>query len=201
MGLAQNRLSALPAGLLVGILLFLPAAFSASGGQRTDEVYLAAILEDRLQRHLDTIVGTEKTMVQVEITLARPMEVNEIRWAGILRQLPGVVTSREEPNEASAAMPEMLTSTITKMDIVVWADDKLPEESIRKIRDEVPRWARLQDARGDTFQVTLTPWRETLPLPADGHENYLLYSILALGALLILIAAIYFPIRRFKTSS
>ena len=171
------------------------------GGQRTDEVYLAAILEDRLQGYLDTLVGAERTMVEVEIALSRPMKVNEIRWAGVLRQLPGVVTSREEVNHAPSPMSEMLASTISRMAIVVWADDKLPEESIRRIRDEVPRWARLQDARGDTFEVTLTPWREILPPPADGQENYLLYSILALIALLILIAAIYFPIRRFKTSS
>jgi len=172
----------------------------AQPAQRIDEAQVETALQDRLKTNLDTMVGPERTIVQVDVTLYDRLSAGDLDRVKALSSMPGVKTSEEAKSALNRrAAASFLSPVISSMHITVWVDESLPEETIEKIKSEVPKWARLIPGRGDTFKIEPIPWREIVSPPSASQQNYLLYSLLALLALLILIAAIYFPLRKLKT--
>lgn len=181
--------------------LALAAQLRAQPAQRIDEAQVEAALQDRLKTNLDTLVGPERTIVQVDVTLLDRLTTGDLDRVKALSRMPGVRTApaKEEAELRQRALASILSPVISSMHVTVWVDESLSEEMMEKIKSEVPKWARLIPGRGDTFKIEPIPWREIVSPPSASQQNYLLYSLLALVALLILIAAIYFPMRKLKT--
>jgi flagellar motor switch protein FliG len=166
--------------------------------QRADESQVETALQQKLQSMLDVLVGPQRTIVDVDVTLRDTATANEVsNRVRAMTSLSGVRTSVKK-EEAGAADGDLLEPLISSRHISVQADEKLAAELIEKIKTEVPKWARINPGRGDTFKLELIPWREIVSPPSATQQNYLLYSILAMVVLLILIAAIYFPLRKLK---
>ena len=194
--------------LLTAVLLisYVPVAISQTI-QRTDAAQFAANLGASLQLKLDTLIGPRRSIVNVDVTVSDRFTGQGTESVQALNRLPGVVAgpadAREEASRAARA--NSLSSQISSIHITVEADDSLPESDLGtppeydgKINQSVARWAKLNRARGDTLQVIpKEEWGDYSP-PSASQQSYLLYSILALVALLILIAAIYFPMRKAK---
>lgn len=199
---------------LIGIRTLLTAVLLISCGttslsqtiQRSDAAQLAANLGSSLQIKLDTLIGPRRTIVNVDVTVLDPFTDRSNESVQALNRLPGVVAA--PPNEryeaTRIARINSFSSQISSIHIIIDADESLPESDLGrepeydgKISQAVGRWAKLNRARGDTLQVKPMEWGDYIP-PSASQQSYLLYSILALLALLILIAAIYFPMRKIK---
>jgi len=182
--------------ILAAAGLGLPPILGAQ--QRADEAQVETALQQKLQSMLDVLVGPQRTIVDADVTLRDTVTAAEVsNRVRAMTSLPGIRTSVKK-EEAGAAEGDLLEPLISSRHISVQADEKLSSELIEKIRTEVPRWARIDPARGDTFKLELIPWREIVSPPSATQQSYLLYSILAMVFLLILIAAIYFPLRKLK---
>ncbi len=186
--------TALP--ILFALALLLPSTLPAQ--QRADEAQVETALQQKIQSMLDVLVGPQRTIVDVDVTLRDTVTASEVsNRVRALTSLPGVRTRTME-DAGTAADGDLLEPLISSRHILVQADEKLAPELLEKIKTEVPRWARINPARGDTFKLEPIPWREIVSPPSATQQSYLLYSILAMVVLLILIAAIYFPLRKLK---
>lgn len=181
-------------------LLATPAA-PAQTVQRGDAAQIAANLETSLQSKLDTMIGPSRSIVTVEVTLSDQPDLRAPESVRVLERLPGVRV--EGPG--AALPPSGGRGIISSIHVMVEADEKLPAEDLGtpenpgRIQQSVAAWARINPARGDTVRVVPKKWSDFAPPPPSAaQQNYLLYSILALVALLILIAAIYFPMRKVR---
>ncbi len=193
---------------LLGAVLLIwcePAVLSQSV-QRSDAAQLAANLGFSLQGKLDTLIGPQRTIINVDVTVSDRFTGQSNKSVQALNRLPGVVAAPPDAREeaALAARINSLSSDITSIHITIDADDSLPESDLGtppeydgKISQSVARWAKLNRGRGDTLRIEPMEWGDFTP-PSASQQSYLLYSILALVALLILIAAIYFPMRKIK---
>jgi flagellar motor switch protein FliG len=182
-----------------------PAALSQSI-QRSDAAQLAANLGASLQIKLDTLIGPRRTIVNVDVTVSDRFTGASNESVQALNRLPGVVAAPPSALDQAAlnARINSLSSQISSVHIIIEADDSLPESDLGtppeydgKISQAVARWSKLNRARGDTLRIEPVEWGDFTP-PSASQQSYLLYSILALVALLILIAAIYFPMRKIK---
>ena len=193
--------------LLTAVLLisFVPVAISQTI-QRTDAAQFAANLGASLQLKLDTLIGPRRTIVNVDVTVSDRFTGRGTESVQALNRLPGVVAGPTDAREEAsrAARSNSLSSQISSMHITIGADETLPESDLGippeyngKIKQAVTRWAKLNPSRGDTITVEPMELGDYIP-PSAAQQSYLLYSILALVALLILIAAIYFPMRKMK---
>ncbi|MEA1928477.1 MAG: FliG C-terminal domain-containing protein [Candidatus Auribacterota bacterium] len=198
---------------LSGIVFFLTTALFLSSGtavlsqsiQRSDAAQLAAGIGASLQTKLDTMIGPRRSIVNVDVTISDRFSGRGMESVRALETIPGVMVGAPDEREAAAqaARINSLSSQISSMHIEIDVDDSLPEEDIGtpenpgKIEKAVTRWAKLSPARGDTIHIIPMAWQDHAP-PSATQQNYLLYSILALVALLILVAAIYFPMRKMK---
>ncbi|MFH1037248.1 MAG: FliG C-terminal domain-containing protein [PVC group bacterium] len=169
--------------------------------QRSDAAQIQADLESSLQDKLDTLIGPRRSIVNVNVTLIDQFAGRDAQAARALERHPGI---RVKVPDEQAAISSANRGDISSLHIIIDADDTLPEEDLGaapeyngRIREAVSRWSRLNPARGDTLKVNPMEWGDHAP-PSAAQQNYVLYSILALVALLILIAAIYFPMRKLK---
>ena len=190
---------------LLLLISFGPTALPQSI-QRSDAAQLAANLGASLQIKLATLVGPGRTIVSVDVTVSDRFTGASNESVQALNRLPGVVAAPPSALDQAAldARINSLSSQISSIHIIIEADDSLPESDLGtppeydgKISQAVARWSKLNRARGDTLRVIPTELGVFTP-PSASQQSYLLYSILALVALLILIAAIYFPMRKAK---
>lgn len=192
--------------LNLALLMYgLPAGLSQTI-QRSDALQLAADLEASIQLKLDTLVGPRRTIINVDVTLSDKLSNHGIDTAQALGRLPGVVAAPTGGRDESSVDSHInnIRSQISSTHIIIDADESLPESDLGtppdyngRISQSVTRWAKLDRARGDTLKINPMEWGDYVP-PSASQQNYLLYSILALVVLLILIAAIYFPLRKKK---
>ncbi len=193
-----SRASRVLISAVVASLLLSPVA-PGQTIQRGDAAQIAANLEASLQSKLDTMIGPRRSIVSVEVTLSDQDTGAAPDSVRVLRRIPGV-TVEQAGSELPRAGGRGLISSIH---ITVEADENLPPKDLGtaeepgRIQESVASWARINSARGDTVRVIPKEWSDFAP-PSASQQNYLLYSILALVALLILIAAIYFPMRKVK---
>ncbi len=191
----------IPGALL--LLLFSSSPVRSQPLQRSDTAQIEADMESTIQDKLNTLIGPRRSIVNVNVTLADQFADQAGQEVRALERLPGVQIKTPEQQEA-VRQSGIFSPIISSIHITIDADDTLPEADLGtapeyngRIREAVSRWSRLNPARGDTLKINPMEWGDTAP-PTGAQQNYLLYSILALVALLILIAAIYFPMRKLK---
>lgn len=182
-------------GFVLLALLSLPGTGAAQTGQSSAQVQTQAAIQNELQPKLDTLLGYQRSIVNVQVTLRDPSGARDAQRLQGLARIPGVKTAEVKGGGGGGAL-DPYSFTISSLHIKVEVDQSLPQEQIDQVAPAVRRWAMINEARGDTVEVIPQPWPEVLMPPSASQQNYLLYALLALLGLTILIAAIFLPLRK-----
>ncbi len=183
------------AALAALAVLGLPPRAAAQVGQSSAQVQTQAAIQNELQPKLDTLLGYQRSIVNVQVTLRDPSGARDSQRLQGLARIPGVKTAEIKSSGGGGAL-DPYSFTISSLHIKVEVDQSLPQEQIDQIAPAVRRWAMVNEGRGDTVEVIPQPWPEVLMPPSASQQNYLLYALLALLGLMILIAAIFLPLRK-----
>jgi len=184
-------------------LLFFNLFFSYSiYAQSLDETALELEMANRLEVMLEKLIGKERALVKVDIKIS-PRTSQENFLTPSLRNLPGVVFPEALQKSQTGSTSDF--PNIENINVVVYLDNKLPQDKVNLVRASVPKWLELDFSRGDSLKIELIPWKENLPeevavkqlsfLKRNLWVIMIIGGILGLGILLFLI--LFIPTRKF----
>ncbi|MFH1995392.1 MAG: FliG C-terminal domain-containing protein [Candidatus Omnitrophota bacterium] len=175
--------------VLVCSLAILPPAAAAQ--RRADEAILESDMATRLESMVEKVVGKERSIVKVKVTLSRPQAEAPLgSLRGKLGDMPGVAFSKAEPKKEETVKLSV-GPTIEKIAITIFLDNKIASDKIDSIKESIPRWMDLDFERGDTLKIELKPWKELPPEDiAIKQLSFLkgnLLAIVAIASIVILV--------------
>ncbi len=152
--------------LLVFLVTSIVSVYAAMS-RTVDEALLEVEMGKRVEGILDKLIGSQRSIVDVKVTL-KDMTESDIGKLRMLRHtLPGMATSQmQDENEQNATDPKnrfkVLAPLISTMSVTILVDEKLPKEKITIIEKEIPPLIGLNLAKGDLLTVKPIPWKDVL---------------------------------------
>ncbi len=147
----------IPALLVIIIISSGVHAFSQS--KSLPQTALEIELAQRAETMIEKIVGKERALVKVKITLSTPKRTSATERAVPLRNLTGVIPL-EEPSEQT---PYSLYPAIKRMNVEVFIDNTVEKSKIEEVRKKLPALLGMNFSRGDTLQIIPQPWKKITP--------------------------------------
>ncbi|MCX7661585.1 MAG: hypothetical protein N2Z79_02735, partial [Candidatus Omnitrophica bacterium] len=144
---------------IIFILFFLPY-IGFSQIQNIDEANLELELACRLETMIEKLIGRERALVKVDVSLhEKPMAKETFSFKSSVRGIPSIVIPEKKESSGLTAVYSQIKSIL----VVIYLDNRLPQEKVELVKTNVIKWLELDFSRGDGIKIELIPWKEVSP--------------------------------------